>query len=148
MQSAVTVRLVGSTLAEPGARRYSWTTAAALYRKLSCNLQAIAVTTSRRSAGAPYIPIAAESYLPGFEVTPGFGIVGPAAMPREVVDRLNREINTALKVADMLEAVRRPRLRRRPGHAGTVRCRDPQGYRVVVPRGTESRDQGGTLDSH
>lgn len=102
MQSAVTVRLVGSTLAEPGAGRYSSTTAAALYRRLSCNPQAIAVTTPRRSAGAPHIPTAAESCLPGFEVTPGFGIVGPAAMPREVVDRLNREINTALKVADML----------------------------------------------
>jgi tripartite-type tricarboxylate transporter receptor subunit TctC len=65
-------------------------------------LRAIAVTTPRRSAGAPDIPTVAESGLPGFEVTPWFGIVGPAAMPREVVDRLNREINTALKGADML----------------------------------------------
>jgi tripartite-type tricarboxylate transporter receptor subunit TctC len=66
-------------------------------------LRAIAVTTPRRSAGAPDIPTVAESGLPGFEVTPWFGIVGPAAMPREVVDRLNREINSALKRPDMLK---------------------------------------------
>jgi tripartite-type tricarboxylate transporter receptor subunit TctC len=66
-------------------------------------MRAIAVTTPRRSAGAPDIPTVAESGLPGFELSPWFGIVGPAGMPREIIERLNREINNALKSADLLK---------------------------------------------
>jgi tripartite-type tricarboxylate transporter receptor subunit TctC len=45
----------------------------------------------------------AESGLPGFELSPWFGIVGPAGVPRDIVERLNREINSALKGGDMLK---------------------------------------------
>jgi len=49
------------------------------------------------------VPTVAESGLPGFELSPWFGIVGPAGVPREIVDRLNREINNALKGAELLK---------------------------------------------
>jgi tripartite-type tricarboxylate transporter receptor subunit TctC len=75
----------------------------ALVQARAGKMRAIAVTTPRRSAGAPDVPTVAESGLPGFELSPWFGIVGPAGVPREIVDRLNREINNALKGAELLK---------------------------------------------
>ena len=75
----------------------------ALVQARAGRMRAIAVTTPRRSAGAPDVPTVAESGLPGFELSPWFGIVGPAGVPREIVDRLNREINSALKGAELLK---------------------------------------------
>jgi tripartite-type tricarboxylate transporter receptor subunit TctC len=75
----------------------------ALVQARAGKMRAIAVTTPRRSAGAPDVPTVAESGLPGFELSPWFGIVGPAGVPREIVDRLNREINSALKGAELLK---------------------------------------------
>ncbi|MBC7780470.1 MAG: tripartite tricarboxylate transporter substrate binding protein [Proteobacteria bacterium] len=73
----------------------------ALAQARAGKMRAIAITTPNRSATAPDIPTAAESGLPGFELSPWFGIVGPAGMARETVERLNREINSALKTPDM-----------------------------------------------
>jgi tripartite-type tricarboxylate transporter receptor subunit TctC len=75
----------------------------ALNHSRAGKMRAIAVTTPRRSAGAPEIPTVAESGLPGFEMSPWFGIVGPAGLPREIVERLNREINNGLKSPEMLK---------------------------------------------
>jgi tripartite-type tricarboxylate transporter receptor subunit TctC len=58
-------------------------------------LKALAVTSAQRSPLAPDVPTMAESGLPGFEVTPWYGILAPAGTPPEVVARLNAE---ALKV--------------------------------------------------
>lgn len=64
-------------------------------------LKAIGVTTSQRSPAAPSIPTFAESGLPGFDVGQWFGLMGPANMPRDVVAKLNAEINRALGQADL-----------------------------------------------
>jgi tripartite-type tricarboxylate transporter receptor subunit TctC len=52
----------------------------------------IAVGTATRSPALPDIPTVAESGYPGFEAALWLGIMGPANMPRPVVDRLHREI--------------------------------------------------------
>jgi len=67
----------------------------------SGRLRALAVTTPRRIAAAPDVPTVAESGYPGYEVTNWHGLVGPKGMPREIVDRLNKEANEALKSADV-----------------------------------------------
>jgi tripartite-type tricarboxylate transporter receptor subunit TctC len=67
----------------------------------SGRLRALAVTTPRRIAAAPDVPTVAESGYPGYEVTNWHGLVGPRGMPREIVDRLNKEANEALKSADV-----------------------------------------------
>jgi tripartite-type tricarboxylate transporter receptor subunit TctC len=64
-------------------------------------IRAIAVTTSERVAAAPDIPTAAESGVPGYEVTNWHGLIGPKALPRPVIDRLNAEVNQALKGKDL-----------------------------------------------
>ena len=61
----------------------------------SGRLKALAVTTARRSAVLPEVPTVAET-LPGFEVDTWWGLVVPAATPREVVARLNQAFVAAL----------------------------------------------------
>jgi tripartite-type tricarboxylate transporter receptor subunit TctC len=64
-------------------------------------LRAVAVTDSRRAKIAPDLPTIAESGLKGYEVSPWFGVVGPAGIPREVVAKLNAGIVAALKSPDV-----------------------------------------------
>jgi tripartite-type tricarboxylate transporter receptor subunit TctC len=67
----------------------------------SGRLRALAVTTPQRIAAAPEIPTVAEAGFPGYQVTNWHGLVGPKGLPREIVDRINRESNEALKSADV-----------------------------------------------
>ena len=67
----------------------------------SGRLRALAVTTAKRVAAAPDLPTVAESGYPGYEVTNWHGLVGPKALPKEVVERLNREINAIIQSEDM-----------------------------------------------
>ena len=55
----------------------------------SGKLRGIAVTTAKRSTLAPEFPTIAESGLPGFDTNSWSGVAGPAAMPREIIQRLN-----------------------------------------------------------
>jgi tripartite-type tricarboxylate transporter receptor subunit TctC len=55
-------------------------------------LRALAVTTRNRSPLLPEVPTVAESGLPGFETVAWFGILAPAATPRDIIDRLSGEI--------------------------------------------------------
>jgi tripartite-type tricarboxylate transporter receptor subunit TctC len=64
-------------------------------------VRAIAVTTGERVAAAPDIPTVAESGVPDYEVTNWHGLIGPKGLPRPIVDRLNREVNEALKSREL-----------------------------------------------
>lgn len=65
-------------------------------------LRAIAVSSARRSPQAPDLPTVAESApLPGYDITPWYGILAPAGTPRAVVMKLNREIKRAVEAPDM-----------------------------------------------
>ncbi|GLK85634.1 Bug family tripartite tricarboxylate transporter substrate binding protein [Ancylobacter defluvii] len=59
-------------------------------------LRALGVASAERATFAPQLPTIAESGLPGFEAVQWYGIVAPKGTPREIVDRLNREINAQL----------------------------------------------------
>ena len=67
----------------------------------SGKLKALGVTSLQRSAAAPNVPTVAESGLPGFEVVQWFGIFAPVTTPREIVAKLNTEINRALTSAEV-----------------------------------------------
>jgi tripartite-type tricarboxylate transporter receptor subunit TctC len=58
-------------------------------------LRALAVTTAKRNAALPDVPTVAET-LPGFEASAWFGMAGPKGMPAEVVEKMNKAINTAI----------------------------------------------------
>ncbi len=65
-------------------------------------LRALAIAIPRRSAALPDVPTLEEAAgLPGFEMSAWQGIVVPTATPREIVARLNAEINKAVQNADL-----------------------------------------------
>jgi tripartite-type tricarboxylate transporter receptor subunit TctC len=66
-------------------------------------LRAIAISSAKRSPQAPELPTVAESGLPGFSAVPWYGVLGPAALPRDIVARINSEIARALAQPDMQE---------------------------------------------
>ena len=63
----------------------------------------LAVTSERRFPGLPDVPTVAESGVPGYAATSWNAVAAPARTPRAVVDRLNREINAALKAPEVVE---------------------------------------------
>jgi len=62
----------------------------------SGKIRGIAVTSLKRSSALPELPTMDESGLKGFELLGWIGLLGPAGTPREIVDRLNAEINKML----------------------------------------------------
>jgi tripartite-type tricarboxylate transporter receptor subunit TctC len=59
-------------------------------------LRMLAVTSAVRSSLLPDVPTVAEQGLPGFEAVLRYGLVAPAGTPRAIIDRLNKELNSAL----------------------------------------------------
>jgi tripartite-type tricarboxylate transporter receptor subunit TctC len=70
--------------------------ATALQYVKSGRLRPLAVTTPKRIAAAPDVPTVAESGYPGWEVTNWHGLVGPKGLSKDIVQRLNKEINGAV----------------------------------------------------
>ncbi len=68
-------------------------------------IRALAQTTARRSAAAPDVPTVAET-VPGFEATTWFGVFAPAGTPRDVVARLNTELQRIFKLPDVQDKLR------------------------------------------
>jgi tripartite-type tricarboxylate transporter receptor subunit TctC len=56
------------------------------------NFRALAVTTKERSALLPELPSLAEAGIPGYDVTSYAALFAPAGTPKEIVDRLNAEV--------------------------------------------------------
>lgn len=59
-------------------------------------VRAIAVTSAKRNRSLPDVPTMIESGLPGYDVVGWFGVMGPAGLPRPIVDRLNQAIVQSL----------------------------------------------------
>ncbi len=72
----------------------------------SGQLRAIAVTSAKRSPSLPDLPSVAETGLAGFDAVSWGGVMGPAGLPPEIVNRLNTEINRFLKQPDVAERLK------------------------------------------
>lgn len=64
-------------------------------------LRAIAVSSVKRSAILPDVPTVDESGLPGFEVSSWYGLFGPAAMPKDIVVKVNADTVRSLASDEM-----------------------------------------------
>jgi tripartite-type tricarboxylate transporter receptor subunit TctC len=69
--------------------------------------KALATTGSKRAALMPEVPTVAESGYPGYEALNWYGFLGPAKMPRDLVERLNREIVRALANPEAVSALQK-----------------------------------------
>jgi len=63
----------------------------------SGSVRALAVTGERRSPGFPDVPTVAEAGVPGYAAPTWSGVIGPAGIPRPIVDKLNAAINRAVQ---------------------------------------------------
>jgi tripartite-type tricarboxylate transporter receptor subunit TctC len=77
----------------------------------SGQLRALAVSSPKRLDALPDLPTVAESGYKDFEADQWYGVVAPAGTPREVVIKLNTQINQALAS---------PELRARLTHEGAI----------------------------
>ncbi|HEY4372419.1 MAG TPA: tripartite tricarboxylate transporter substrate binding protein [Burkholderiales bacterium] len=67
----------------------------------SHRMNALAVTTARRSVVLPDLPTIAESGVPGYDVGSWFAVVGPAGLPGPMVGRLNSAIAQTLAAPEV-----------------------------------------------
>jgi tripartite-type tricarboxylate transporter receptor subunit TctC len=65
-------------------------------------LRALGMTTAEREPSMPDVPTVAET-VPGYEATAWFGIGMPKGTPREIVEKVNAEVNRALADPSMLK---------------------------------------------
>jgi tripartite-type tricarboxylate transporter receptor subunit TctC len=72
----------------------------------SGKVRALAVTTLKRSASLPELPTLDESGLKGFDMTTWWGLMGPAGMSLDVVQRLSAAILEAMDAPDVKERLR------------------------------------------
>ena len=75
----------------------------------SGKLRALAVTTAKRSSALPDVPTLEESGLKGFDIGTWFGVLAPAATPKEILARLNTE---------MVKVIKSPEFRKRMDEIG------------------------------
>lgn len=118
---------------------------ASLTRVRSGQMRALAVTSATRTRFAPDVPTMAESGLPGFEVTTGFGLMGPQGLPIEIVERLNEETKKALQNPAFREKLGSLGIQEAPGspsdYLSAYRAEKSRWQKVV-------RETGVTLESN
>jgi len=69
----------------------------------SGRLRAIAIGSQKRFAAIPKVPTFDESGLKGYEATTWFGLMAPARTPKDIITRLNVEVDRILSSADLKE---------------------------------------------
>jgi tripartite-type tricarboxylate transporter receptor subunit TctC len=64
-------------------------------------LRALAVTSAQRIALFPDVPTMQESGVPNFEVNSWYGLMAPAGTPAAILDKINADMHTALRVPEV-----------------------------------------------
>jgi tripartite-type tricarboxylate transporter receptor subunit TctC len=77
--------------------------------------RAIAITGPKRAALLPDVPTVAEQGYPGYEALNWYAYFGPKGMPRDVVERLNRELGKALRQPDTVALLHKQGVEPQPG---------------------------------
>jgi len=101
----------------------------------SGRVKLIGMSSINRFSLMPEVPTVAESGLPGFDSDGWNGILAPAGTPREIVLRLNREINEALGATDVREVLVRNRIQAgggTPEEFGALIARESKKWGPVI----------------
>jgi tripartite-type tricarboxylate transporter receptor subunit TctC len=64
-------------------------------------VRSLAIAAPKRSPALPEVPTFAEAGVPNYEVSSWHGLVVPAGTPKDVIDKLNREMNLILAMDDV-----------------------------------------------
>ena len=69
----------------------------------SGRLRALAVTSAQRVSQLPDVPTMQESGVPDFEVNSWYGVAAPSGTPVALLDKLNADITTVLRMPDVAQ---------------------------------------------
>jgi tripartite-type tricarboxylate transporter receptor subunit TctC len=97
-------------------------------------LRPLAITTAERSDALPDVPPLAE-YLPGYEASSWNGLCAPRNTPAAIIDKLSREINTALadpKIKARFAELGGPPIGGSPAEFGKIIADDTEKWAKVV----------------
>ena len=64
-------------------------------------LRGLAISTPRRLSQLPEVPTFAEEGITGFDVANWYGVMAPAGTPRDIVQKMNADINKAMQVPEV-----------------------------------------------
>ncbi len=70
-------------------------------------LRALAVTSAKRTALMPAVPSLSESGVPGYDRSSWVGILAPAAVPKDIVAKVNASLVKVINTAEMRESFTR-----------------------------------------
>ena len=97
------------------------------------SVRALAVTSATKSSLLPDVPVLADT-IPGYEASALFGMGAPKNTPKEIIAKLNKEINEVLAEPGDQGQADRSRRRTADRHAGSLR-RDDRGRNRQVEEG-------------
>ena len=69
------------------------------------NVRPIAITSAKRSSALPDLPTAAEQGVPGFDAVSWYALVGPAGMPKDIVDKIGSAVSKVMQDEDVRETL-------------------------------------------
>ncbi len=78
-------------------------------------IRALATTGAARSFFLPDVPTIAESGYPGYEATNWYAFVAPAKTPKDIIDKLNRDLHAALKSPEVRDQLLAAGMEPQPG---------------------------------
>jgi tripartite-type tricarboxylate transporter receptor subunit TctC len=79
------------------------TYASALPHVKADRLRAYAVTSAKRTTTLPEVPTVAESGVPGYDYSTWYGLLGPAGLPKPIVEKLSQATMSVLKMPEVRE---------------------------------------------
>jgi tripartite-type tricarboxylate transporter receptor subunit TctC len=98
-------------------------------------LRALAVTSAQRAPAAPDLPTIAESGLAGFDVSSWYGVMAPAATPRDIVAKLQAEIALIVALPEVKASLEQqglyPVANRPDAFAAEIRAETARWARVI-----------------
>lgn len=68
-------------------------------------LKALAMTGAKRSSVMPELPTISEAGIPGFDVSPWYGVLAPAKTPKPIISRLHTEFVKVLRTPEIQKAI-------------------------------------------
>ena len=92
-------------------------------------VKALATSEGKRTSAAPDLPTISEAALPGYDTGVWFGILGPAGMPKAIIDKISNAANSALKDPDVLKQLTAQGLDARGG--------SPEEFAIFIKNETE-----------
>jgi tripartite-type tricarboxylate transporter receptor subunit TctC len=84
------------------------------------------VTSQKRSLLLPEVPTANESGLPNFNVVLNYGLLGPAGIPKEIIDKLNIAMRVAIEDPNFKDRV--------SADGGEATSSSPEEYGAIIDR--------------